>query len=161
MLQMTNVNLSNGVLDIRYSKGHDQHYIVLHDSMLKLMQTYDWAIGKLYLNRTYFFPGRNGGFHTTDWVQMNFRQLWDAANRSHATAYELRHHYAIENINQWVDDGFAFDGKLLYLSKSMGHATIESTRYYYSLVPGMSQLLREHTEDGFNALIPEVVDDED
>lgn len=160
MLQTANVNLSDGVLDIRYSKGHDQHYIVLHDSMLKLMQTYDRAIGKLYPDRTYFFPARNGGFHTMDWVQMNFRQLWDAANRSHATAYELRHHYAIENINQWVDDGFGFDGKLLYLSKSMGHATIESTRYYYSLVPGMSHLLKEHTEDGFNALIPEV-DDED
>jgi len=42
----------------------------------------------------------------------------------------------------------------------MGHTTIESTRYYYSLVPGMSHLLEEHTENGFNALIPEV-DDED
>jgi hypothetical protein len=42
----------------------------------------------------------------------------------------------------------------------MGHTTIESTRYYYSLVSGMSHLLEKHTEDGFNALIPEV-DDED
>jgi integrase len=72
----------------------------------------------------------------------------------------LRHHYAIENINRWVDEGFGFDDRLLYLSKSMGHTTIESTRYYYSLVPGMSHLLEEHTEDRFNALIPEV-DDED
>jgi integrase len=160
MLQRADVNLSDGMLDICYSKGHDQHYIVLHDSMLRLMRTYDQAIEKLYPDRTYFFPARNGGFHTRNWVQKNFRQLWDAVNRSRATAYELRHHYAIENINRWVDDGFGFDDKLLYLSKSMGHTTIESTRYYYSLVPGMSHLLEKHTEDGFNALIPEV-DDED
>ena len=160
MLQMADVNLSDGVLDIRYSKGHNQHYIVLHDSMFRLMRTYDHAIRKLYPDRTYFFPARNGGFHTRSWVQKNFRQLWDKVNRSHATAYELRHHYAIENINQWVDYGFGFDDKILYLSKSMGHTTIESTRYYYSLVPGMSHILEKHTEDGFNALIPEV-DDED
>lgn len=160
MLQKADVDLANGVLDIRYSKGYDQHYIVLHDSMLKLMRTYDHAIGKLYPDRKYFFPARNGRFHTRSWVQINFSQLWNAVNQSHTTAYALRHNYAIENINCWVDKGFDFDNKLLYLSKSMGHTTIESTRYYYSLVPGMSHLLEEHTESGFNELIPEV-DDED
>ncbi len=160
MLRRADVDLSDGVLDIRYSKGHDQHYIVLHDSMLRLMRTYDQAIGELYPDRAYFFPARNGKFHTRAWVQKNFRQLWDAVNSSHATAYELRHHYAIENINLWIDEGFGFDDKLLYLSKSMGHTTIESTRYYYSLVPGMAHLLEKNTEDGFNAMIPGV-DDED
>ena len=160
MLKKADVNLPDGVLDIRYSKGHDQHYIVLHDSMLRLMRTYDQAIGKLYPDRIYFFPARNQRFHKRSWVQKNFRQLWDAVNCSHATPYELRQHYAIENINRWVGEGFGFDDKLLYLSKSMGHTTIESTRYYYSLVPGMSHLLEEHTEDGFNALIPEVNDED-
>ncbi|MFQ9704807.1 MAG: hypothetical protein ACLR0U_28270 [Enterocloster clostridioformis] len=30
--------------NIRYSKGHDQHYIALHDSMADLMRRYDSAI---------------------------------------------------------------------------------------------------------------------
>ena len=160
MLQRSDVDLVEGVLNIHYSKGHKQHYIVMHDSLLKLMRTYDGEIEKIYPNRTYFFPGRNDSFHTRSWVQKNFRRLWDAVNSSYATAYELRHHYAVENINRWMDKGFEFDDKLLYLSKSMGHTTIESTRYYYSLVPRMSYLLKEHTEKGFNALIPEV-DNED
>jgi len=67
---------------------------------------------------------------------------------------------AVAKLCRWVDEGFGFDDRLLYLSKSMGHTTIESTRYYYSLVPGMSHLLEEHTEDGFNALIPEVNDED-
>ena len=32
--------------------------------------------------------------------------------------------------------------------------------YYYSLVPGMADILREQTEEGFNALLPEVVYEE-
>jgi len=77
-------------------------------------------------------------------------------NSSHATAYELRHHYAIENINRWTDEGFGFDAKLLYLSKSMGHSTLESTRYYYSLVPGMAEILEEKTGGDFENIVPEV-----
>ena len=68
----------------------------------------------------------------------------------------LRHHYAIENINRWTDEGFGFDTKLLYLSKSMGHSTLESTRYYYSLVPGMAEILEEKTGGDFENIVPEV-----
>lgn len=89
MLRVENVDLCRGIINIRYSKGHAQHYVVLHDSMLELLRIY-------------------------------------------ATAYAFRQHYAIENINCWTGEGFEFDAKLLYLSKSMGHSTLESTKYYYS-----------------------------
>ncbi len=82
--------------------------------------------------------------------------MWDKYNNSHATAYELRHHYAIENINLWTDEGFGFDAKLLYLSKSMGHSTLESTKYYYSLVPGLADILEEKTGKDFESIVPEV-----
>ena len=68
----------------------------------------------------------------------------------------LRHHYAIENINHWTGEGFGFDAKLLYLSKSMGHSTIEATKYYYSLVPAMADILKEKTGMDFKSIIPEV-----
>lgn len=72
----------------------------------------------------------------------------------------LRHHYAIENINRSTDEGFGFDAKLLYLSKSMGHSTIESTKYYYSLVPKMADILEEKTGMDFKSIVPEVVYEE-
>ncbi|ETR67440.1 MAG: hypothetical protein OMM_11595 [Candidatus Magnetoglobus multicellularis str. Araruama] len=104
----------------------------------------------------YIFPAKGNTFHKRQWVQTNFRELWDKYNKSHATAYELRHHYAIENINRWTDEGFGFDAKLLYLSKSMGHSTLESTKYYYSLVPGMADILEEKTKTDFENIVPEV-----
>lgn len=156
MLRVEDVDLCHGILDIRYSKGHAQHYVVLHDSMLELLKIYDTAIRKQYPHRACFFPARGNSFHTRKWVQTNFRELWNKYNSSHATAYELRHHYAIENINRWTDEGFGFEAKLLYLSKSMGHSTLESTKYYYSLVPGMADILEEKTGMDFESIVPEV-----
>jgi len=156
MLRVEDVDLCDGIIDIHYSKGHAQHYVVLHDSMLKLLKKYDAAIRKQYPHRIYFFPARGNTFHTRNWVQKNFRELWNKYNSSHATAYELRHHYAIENINNWTGEGFGFNAKLLYLSKSMGHSTLESTKYYYSLVPGMASILEEKTGTDFESILPEV-----
>lgn len=159
MLRRADVDLVSGVMDIRYSKGHSQHYAVLHDSMCLLMFQYDTAINRILPGRHYFFPAGNDSFHSARWVRDNFRQLWDRANTTHAVVYGFRHHYATENINSWGGTA-AFDDRLLYLSKSMGHTTVESTRYYYTLVPGISQLLEEKTMRGFDAIVPEVEDEE-
>lgn len=160
LLRVDDVDLVQGILNIRYSKGHFQHYVVLHDTMLELLRRYDAAIRMLYPGRMYFFPAHNGTCHRRGWVQSNFRELWDRYNTSYATAYEFRHHYAVENINRWVDEGFGFDAKLLYLSKSMEHSVLESTRYYYTLVPGMAEILEKLTGRDFDSIVPEVDDDE-
>lgn len=160
LLRVEEVDLYHGVLDIRCSKGHAQHYVVLHDSMLDIMKQYDALIRKQYPARVYFFPAGGDTFHARKWVERNFRRMWDKYNSTHATAYELRHHYATENINGWMDEGFGFDAKLLYLSKSMGHSKLESTRYYYSLVPGLADILKDCTGRTFDNIIPEVGDEE-
>lgn len=155
-LMRDDVDLDSGVVNIRYSKGHSQHYVVLHDSMLLLMRQYDDAIDKMYPDRVYFFPARNrnGGFHRASWVQQNFNKMWRQHNCRNVVPYELRHNYAVENINGWTDVGLDFNAKLLYLSKSMGHSVLESTKYYYSLVPGLAGIIEAQTDEG--TVIPEV-----
>jgi len=154
MLRVEDVDLSHGILNIRLSKGTAQHYVVLHDSMLELMRQYDNAIQKLHPNRIYFFTTNRGSFPSRTWLAKNFRETWYKYNNAYSTAYELRHNYAVENINSWTNIGFEFDAKLLYLSKSMGHCNVEITKYYYSLVPGMADILEANSESDF--VIPEV-----
>jgi integrase len=163
LLKKDNVDLVHGVIDIQESKGYDQHYVVMHDSMKSLMVKYDQAIAKVLPVREYFFQTSEGTHYTRDWVQDNFRQFWNESNDGTVSpvAYDLRHHYAIININSWLDDGFEFNDKLQYLSKSMGHRSIEATRYYYSIVPRLSDTLTEKTEVGFNLIVPEVSDEEE
>lgn len=161
LLSRANVDLGKGILDIQYSKGHDQHYIILHDSMLEIMRRYDAAVEKLVPGREYFFPSTRNSHFSRGWVTKNFNLLWRKANTSHATAYEFRHHYAVTNINQWVGQGFGFHDRLVILSKSMGHTTVESTKYYYSIVPGLSEIIKEQSEEGSEWMMPEVPADEE
>ncbi len=156
MLYVDDVNLVEGVLNIRHSKGASQHYVVLHDTMLDLLKIYNAAVQALCPGREYFFPAPNGSFLTNQWVLLNFRELWFKHNTSYTTAYELRHNYAVENINQWVGEGFEFFSKLVYLSKSMGHSSLESTKRYFHLVPAMSDILLRLTEADFDDIVPEV-----
>jgi hypothetical protein len=82
--------------------------------------------------------------------------LWYKHNKPHTTAYELRHNYAVENINQWIGEGFEFYSKLVYLSKSMGHGSLESTKRYFHLVPAMVDILLKLTRRDFDDIVPEV-----
>lgn len=160
LLRKEDVNLENGVINIRFSKGFNQHFTVLHDSMLELMKVYDSAISKLVPNRTYFFPISTNKGLPDRWITYFFRKLWEQSNKTYATAYELRHNYAIENINGWIGEGLGEHMKLLALSKSMGHSNMESTKYYYSLVPGLSDIMEQVSNDTFNKIIPNIMNNE-
>ena len=156
MLSVEDVDLTHGVLNVLRSKGHTQHYIALHDTMLDLMKKYDADIRALYPERTYFFPSRNGRHHREKaWVQRNFRQIWSKCNIGRATAYDFRHNYAVENINKWVGEGLDFS-KFVYLSKSMGHVKLESTKYYFHLVPAFADIMDELAGQSFDEIVPEV-----
>jgi len=156
-LRQNDVNLDTGVINIVNTKGYVQHYVVMHDSMTALMVEYDSVIRTLYPERVYFFPNGKTGFKRRLWVQVQFKKMWERISDSHATAYELRHHYAIENINKLINAGMSFKDSLTYLSKSMGHVSIDITaKYYYSLAPVLADVIKEQTEAGFNELVPEV-----
>ena len=155
-LRVEDVDLEQGILNIRRSKGLSQHYVVLHDSMLDLMKIYGTEIRKLYPGRIYFFPGRGkDSCLSRVWVHWNFREIWNKCNESRTVPYDLRHNYAIENINGWIGNGLDFS-KLVYLSKSMGHCELDSTKYYFSLVPALSDILDDLTGKGFDEIVPEV-----
>ena len=162
-LMRDGVDLVNGVLDIQKSKGYDQHYVALHQSMTELLERYDRAADKLCPDRTYFFESPAGQPYSRAWVSYNFTMLWEKANgkKGNAVAYDLRHNYATANINAWKDDAFGFNDRLHYLARSMGHRYTESTLYYYSVVPRLADMIQEKTEGGFNCIVPEVAYEEE
>lgn len=158
LLRKGDVDLLHGVIDIRKSKGHNQHFVVLHDSMLELMCEYDERVSRedMCPDREYFFPAADGGHHSRNWVSSNFKNLWDSSRYGNAVPYDLRHEYATRNLNQWVGLGLEFNARFVSLSKSMGHVNLECTRYYYSLVPCLADVMLNLTNDSFNELVPNV-----
>ena len=158
-LGVDDVDMPQGILSIEKSKGRSQRYVALHDTMTALLMKYDSEIREIYPARTFFFPSPRGSFLSNSWVVYNFNQLWGKVSTSRATAYCLRHNYAVENINQWDGDGFESFSKIVCLSKSMGHASLESTKGYFHLVPAMSNILQSLSGEGFDGIVPEVCDE--
>lgn len=160
-LKRTEVDLDNGVLNITQTKGHDQHYVAIHKSMVDILREYDHRMEVLIPGRTYFFPKGEIGYQSKKWLGENYAKIWNKANPdSHSISYDLRHHYATTNINRWIDTGFGVYDKLYYLSKSMGHCSIEHTKYYYNIVPRLADILNEKCSESFDELMPEVLEDE-
>jgi hypothetical protein len=126
--------------------------------MTSILLQYDAAAEKIRPNRFYFFESPMGKYYSRQWVTQTFKELWEKANGtgSNAVAYALRHHYAVTNINSWDEDIFSFGERLNSLSKSMGHKCVESTVYYYSMVPCLADILLDKTEAGLNEILPEV-----
>ena len=151
------------MLDIRASKGYNQHYVALHETTTEILKRYDTAVDALQPQRTFFFEKATGGPYDRHWVNRNFKKIWVAGvgTETDAVPYDFRHHYAVMNIMSWEDDSFSFHEKLQALSKSMGHSTVNATLYYYNLVPRLADKLRLKTESGFNEIVPEVWDEEE
>jgi integrase len=156
LLKREDVDFENGILKIRKGKGSDKHYVALHSSTVDMLKKYDFAMDKLKKNRTYFFEKSNGSFFDTSWLSRCFRECWYRANKTSAVPYDLRHNYATTNINSWETDSFEFNDKLFFLSKSMGHKKLVSTLYYYSIVPRLSETIKDKTESDLNEIIKEV-----
>ena len=93
----------HGVLNIRKSKGYDQHYVALHKSMTELLKQYDKVAETIRPDRTYFFETPNGKYYSRQWVTQTFQCLWEKANGKHnkAVAYDLRYpnHYKIQTFS--------------------------------------------------------------
>ena len=157
LLETENVDLVSGVIDIKKSKGVDQHYVALHESTLEILKNYDQVMQAVFPKRVYFFAYSIDKPFYREWPPLVFRQIWDKVNSEHANPYDLRHNYAIRNINSWTNEGFCFSDRFLYLSKSMGHKQIESTKYYYSLIPILADILASNSQSGFDNIVPEVI----
>ena len=155
-LKCEDVDLKNGVLNIRKSKTSIQHYVAVHESMRELLFEYNGKISELFSGREWFFPGKKGNCLDKKWVKYNFDKLWKKVGSPvKATAYCFRHTYATENINKWIGEGFDSFDKLVYLSKSMGHASVETTMKYYQMTPAFADILLVRTESAFSELLPE------
>ncbi|NCC88124.1 MAG: hypothetical protein EOM05_09725 [Clostridia bacterium] len=156
MLRCKDVDLTNGIINIAHSKGLDQHRVALHPTMWDLLKQYNEAMERLMPGRNMFFSNKDDDFRGVMWHATVFRKIWKTISCEPARAYDLRSLYAVTNINNWDYDGTEWFDKLLYLSHTMGHRQIESTCYYYQLVPLFFNQLEELTGQALNDLLPDL-----
>lgn len=159
-LKCHDVHLDKGYVDILQSKTHYERRLFLSDELVKYLIKYNCAIDKCFPNREYFFPGGHGGICSSTALSANFRNIWLASGlkrdgRIKPRAYDFRHHFACANIMRWSNEGRDIHAMLPYLTRYMGHATLESTYYYIHLIPDFFPQYSDLVASTEN-LIPEV-----
>lgn len=159
LLRCKNVNLSTGVIDVIYTKGYNEHRVVLHDSMLELLVEYDRAVSWVIPLRKIFFPTVNDKCHHKSWVSRQFNEAWNKYNKVNTRAGDFRHFYASSNINDWVGTGHEVHDKLLALSRSMGHTSMRHTVYYFSIAETFGDIIEKYNGESFNNVIPILPDE--
>jgi len=156
LLKTSDVDLKHGVVHINSTKANLRHFVILHDDTREMLRRYDELATARRPDREFFFLTPNGNCMAHGTLTIRFQKIWKNVSSVRAVPYDLRHNYAITNINSWTDAGFNFHDKFLYLSKSMGHTSLESTRYYYSLVPAFADTIYAQSGKSFDEIVPEV-----
>lgn len=160
-LNREDVDLENGVIYLHRTKGYIERIIALHPTMTDLLKQYDKRMREVMPDSSPFFPNVRGEYHSSYWLRINFRPLWYKYNPKpvdggrEVVSYAFRHNYAMENIMNWHQDGYNADKRMVALSRSMGHASIKSTQYYFHLVPRFADMLEDLEGDFVNGMMQE------
>ena len=156
LLRRSDVDLKNGEVIIRHTKGYNEHMLVLHDTMLDLMKSYDELMNLLFPDRKMMFPNENDEPYDASWQNRMFQTHWSKYNDTKCVAYCFRHNYAITNINKLISIGTEATEQLVALSRSMGHASLKETLHYYSLVPQFGKILEDLCDSELDELLPNI-----
>jgi len=140
-LARTDVDLAAGTVDISWSKGPRSRRLFIDAGVARLLAECDRRNHRFAPGRTRFFVSGRKNQVSNSTPGVVFQRLWRRAGLavpSHGPApkpYAFRHHFAYANIERWHAEGRDPAAMLPYLSRYMGHASIESTFYYLHVSP--------------------------
>ncbi|NCB97706.1 MAG: integrase [Bacteroidia bacterium] len=147
-LRRRDVDLHLGTLYIRHSKGDKDRIVPLPEDLHALVLKYDERMVKAYIHdREWFFPGFYIGkpFSKTS-IDKKFKELWMGSfpdwSGSRPTIHSLRHAFVVHRIDDWVVEGNNLKSFMPYLSRYLGHSSIEETMYYYHQLDARSKAVR-------------------
>lgn len=161
-LKKHDVDLEQGILTIKNSKGKKDRLVYMADDFTMLCRKYDEKISQRYPNRLWFFPGRkdNKPLSKTG-IDKKFKQFWEMTACSEnceksPTVHALRHAFVVDRMNKWMMDGVSLEAMMPYLSRYLGHSGINDTMYYYHQVSAAFQIVRQKDYLS-DQIIPEVI----
>lgn len=153
-LDHADVDLHDGVLDIRPCKNHRQREVPLHPSATAALLRYAQVRDEHCPNPT------TPAFFVTSWGRrpvkgvfwQTFRALTVQAGlegrgqRRYPRPHDLRHTFAVRTLIDWYRADEDIDRKMPALSTYLGHVSPESTYWYLQSVPELQMLVSQRLE---------------
>lgn len=161
-LQVEDVDLADGHISIRESKGHKDRVVMLHDDLLSLCQRYNAQVSRIFPGRKWFFPNAHAEKLSLGWACHVFQSMLakteiQQVGSNPPVVYSLRHTFATHRLYLWMQEGKDLMAWLPYLSTYMGHTEFSTTAYYIHLIPGMFEKMAHFNINQYEHLLPEVV----
>lgn len=150
MIRMKDVDLEEGIIRLRVTKGSKERYAVLSESMHALLKEYADKAFCLLGEDDFIFSNRKGSALRCDWLEDAHSRLLCMAGIPSASAagstkrlHDWRHTHAVGAFKQMVEHGHDMYVALPILSAYMDHASIMATERYLRLAVNFYPYLQE------------------
>ncbi len=161
-LQEKDVDLAKGILTVHCAKGHKDRLVYLPEDLRQLCISYKSVLQEQYHTfSNWFFPARETEKRIQNvTIEHQFNRAWQQTEfaekcEKNPTVHSLRHTFVVLRMNRWMEAGISLESMLPYLSRYLGHSSVEDTFYYYHQVDTAFKTIRR--KDAHSAvIIPEV-----
>lgn len=150
------------IINVNNAKGHKDRRIYLSGDILILLQKYNEKMSFMFPDREWFFPSdyRPQEKHlpaSTARKHFNLarERVFDGNSKHRPTVHCLRHAFIIWTLRRWRKEQLDIEKMLPYLSKHLGHSSIQETFTYYNHYNRDYEHIRKDWEY-FEGVIPEV-----
>ena len=161
-LSVKDVDLTDGRIAVRESKGWKARNIFMSADMLEQCRRYDSVVSMKFPGRSAFFPNKDGNAISYRTLNGWFHEIWDALpeskgeNAKNACLHSFRHTFAVDRLNAWVREGKDINAMYVYLSEYMGHMNYRATDYYLQLISEFYPDMEDMLSSMNRAVLPEV-----
>ncbi len=163
-LKVEDIDLESGKTIIRQSKGRKDRIVFIPEDLISLCKKYLTILEARYsVQSELFFPAANIEIPLqAASINVKFKYFWNKTEhaKNHAnkpTVHSLRHSFVVIRMNKWMEQGIGLNGIMPYLSRYLGHSSVEDTFYYYHQIESAFKIIREKDVVSSH-IIPEVSD---
>lgn len=157
-IKIKDLNLDNYTIKVYEAKNNKERIVYLSLDMALLIKEY---ITKIKINSEWLFPNeKNTGHIAKTTVDKRFSYYVKKAKigneKFHPVPHSLRHTYVVHRIDKWTNDEQDTNEMINYLSKQLGHSSINETHYYYHMLESSFSIIKSKDRN----IIPEVINNE-
>lgn len=158
-LEKDSFDVDQCIIRINQGKGHKDRIVPLSNDMASMLKSYKIWLDKTFPRSKYMFPSLQGGALRLQNVRKILLNSWrdvGGVGRHRLRVYDLRHQFASQVIQNWVNEKKNINQLFPYLRAFMGHENFNETFYYIHLLPKETSLSKGINWTHLNAIIPEV-----
>lgn len=160
-LKMENIDFEKNTAIILRSKGDKDRLIYIADDVCDMCRDMiDVLRNKYHFYSEYLFPSSNPNIPLqVSSINKKFQEFWKktpgASDSRYPTVHSLRYSFVVKRMNLWMENGENLTAMMPYLSKYLGHESVENTYYYYHQIESAFKIVRQKDLLS-DSIIPEV-----